>query len=283
MISMTGYAKSEFKFKKNRYSIIVKSLNNKALDISIKTPRDLMVLDSQIRKLIETKLVRGKIDVKILDYTSSPNIHLDMNKLDSHIKSINKILPDLKHETILNAAIKLPDVFTAETTLINNEIRDYVLKKIIIVINDLNHFRKKEGKVLMREIKSYVDVILKIAKQLIPLEKKRIKSKKLKLLKEIKKEQIDYNLSRLELEMIYYFERADITEERVRLQSHIGFFLEVLSSETIVGKKLNFITQEMLREINTIGSKANNFEIQKRVVLMKEQVEKIKEQLQNIL
>jgi len=150
-------------------------------------------------------------------------------------------------------------------------------------LGQLNECRKKEGSTLMIVIGGYINRILKISKQLVRLEEKRRKRRKQKLANQIQSAELEVNSSRLEAEMIYYFERNDITEERIRLSHHCEFFLDVMKTEEVMGKKLVFIAQEILREINTIGSKANDFEIQKRVVQMKEQVEKTKEQLQNIL
>ena len=208
-----------------------------------------------------------------------------MNKktLFSYIKSIKKIIPDIDSGAVLNAIMQLPDVFSSETIQINKSVKKEVLQTTLQAIRHINKSRKKEGNVLMKEIKNYINTIFKISKQLVLLESKRIKLKKSKIYNQIKTEKIEYSPSRLESEMIYYFERNDITEERIRLQYHCRFFLEVMKTEQVVGKKLNFISQEILREINTIGSKANNFEIQKKVVIMKEQIDKTKEQLQNIL
>ena len=150
---------------------------------------------------------------------------------------------------------------------------------------DLNKYRVKEGKRLKQVIKEYINSILKITKELTQLEKKRKSRKKKKLSDQIKSiaNDIAYSSTRLESEMIYYFEKNDITEERVRLQCHCTFFLQIIQKEQIIGKKLIFLSQEILREINTIGSKANDFDIQKCVVKMKENIDKTKEQLQNIL
>ena len=284
MISMTGYTKLDFKIEDKRFSIIIKALNsNRGLDINIKIPRNWMILENELKKMIENQLIRGKIDFKIIDNNNASETYFNKQKLNAHIKSIKHMIPDLKSEAVLNIAIKFPDIFTPQIFSLNSIIKKEVFKKIMIALHNLDQFRQKEGNALMKEIKLYINMISKVSKQLVSLELKRIKLKKSKILNQIKKEKLEYNPSKLESEMIYYFEKNDITEERIRLQHHILFFREVMKSEIIVGKKLTFITQEMLREINTIGSKANDFEIQKRVVVMKEQVEKIKEQLQNIL
>jgi len=288
MFSMTGYAKKDFKIQNHQFSILIKSLNsNKGLDVSIKTPRHLMILEPDIRQLIEKKLIRGKIYVIITENHNGTQLVLDKKKLSAHIENIKSIVPDADLGAILNAAIKLPDVFSSDMVSSYNskKLEKEILRSVAMTLVSLNRYRKKEGKILIKEIKIYINTILKISKQINALENPRIKRKKDKIARSIKSnlQHVDYSQSKLELEMIYYFEKNDITEERIRLQHHCQFFIENLKNENAIGKKLIFIAQEILREINTIGSKANDFEIQKRVVHMKEEIDKTKEQLQNIL
>ena len=286
MLSMTGYVKRDFKIKPHNLSIIIKSLNShKGIDISIKTPYYLTHFDSEIRQLVERELIRGKIDVKIMENSKDSNILLNKRKLLLYINSIKKIMPEADSGSILNAALKLPDIFIPEKFKIGPDIKSIFLINISKALRQLIKDRSREGRLLRKDIKIYIYQILKISKQLVLLDKSRIKNKKHKILNNIKNniKISDYSPARLESEMIYYFEKNDITEERIRLQHHCNFFLDVISKEKVMGKKLLFIAQEILREINTIGSKAHNFEIQKRVVLMKEEIEKTKEQLYNIL
>ena len=284
MISMTGYIKKEFKVEGKNYTIIIKSLNStKGLDISIKTPHQFIDIENDIRKLIIKEIIRGKIDFRIVESTKFPDFKLNAQKLDACIKSISKITPDADSGSLLNAAIRFPDVFDTSSLKISVSSKKFLLDFILKTLNRLNSVRKREGTILIREIQIYINSILKILKKLPLLEKQRQSRKKEKLLSNIKKYQTEHNNERLESEMIYYFERNDITEERVRLQHHCKYFLQIIKNETVIGKKLLFISQEILREVNTIGSKANDFEIQKLVVSMKEQIEKTKEQLQNIV
>ena len=288
MLSMTGYAKKDINIQGQTFSIIVKALNStKGIDINIKMPRQLMILDAEIRQLIENTMIRGKIHLIINEGNMSQSILLDKKKLNSHISTIKKILPDADAGVILNAAIKLPDVFVSDSHNLvgSNSFSKKMLKAIKQCLINVTRYRQQEGKILKKEIKSYVDSILRLSKQLSLMEKQRLKNKKSKLLTFIQNNinNVDYDSSRLESEMIYYLEKYDITEERVRLQCHCDFFLEVLLQKKPMGKKLTFISQEILREINTIGAKANDFKIQKSVILMKEQIDKAKEQLQNIL
>ncbi len=286
MFSMTGYTKQDFKIQGASFSIIINSLNSsKGLDLSIKMPWYFTSVEHEVRKLINKKLVRGKISFKILENHSNNKVVLNKKQLKTHIKSIIEITPNVDPGAVLNAAIKLPDIFVSESFKFNRVNKKILLDSVDSGIKDLNLFRKKEGIALMKEIRNYINIIIKVVKQISTLEKKRISKKKDKLQKLIKNSisKTDYNSNRLEAEMIYYFERNDITEERIRLQQHCNFFLDVIKKEGVMGKKLIFISQEILREINTIGSKAHDFEIQKRVVVMKEEIEKTKEQLQNIL
>ncbi len=284
MISMTGYSRHNFQIGKNSFSMIIKSLNsNKGLDISIKTPRCFTILDFDIKQLIAKKIIRGKVDFKIIENFKSNNLTINTKKLSEYVQIIKKNFPDSSSEVILGAALKLPDIFVADNFNITKSFKKNLLTQVLTGLNNLHVFREKEGKALRKVIIKYIKNIIKITTQLSRLEKPRLNKKKEKILKQIKMNHIECSPSRLESEMIFYFERNDITEERIRLEHHAKFFLEIINSEMIIGKKLIFLSQEILREINTIGSKANDFNIQKRVVLMKEEVEKIREQLQNIL
>ncbi|RPG59006.1 MAG: DUF1732 domain-containing protein [Flavobacteriales bacterium TMED191] len=285
MFSMTGYTKKDFKIDNLKFSIIIKSLNStKGLDISIKAPRYLFDLEPAIKKSIDKLLLRGKIDFRIIELTNDKKLTLDLKKLRRHIKMLKEVSPDSDSGQILNAAVSLPDIFSASSFKLTTDLKKKLLHYVDVSILDLVNYRKKEGLKLTREIKLYIKNIKNITKKLTLLEKKRIQHKKDKLLKKLKSIQgtVNYDTSRLEQEMIYYFEKYDITEEKVRLGSHCDFFFDTLK-EKHSGRKLSFLAQEILREINTIGSKANNFDVQKYVVEMKEYIEKTKEQLQNIL
>mgnify|MGYP002839822418 CR=1 FL=1 len=285
MISMTGYTKKQFKINNTKFSIFIKSLNSsKGLDVSIKTPRYLLDLEPEIKKIIDKELIRGKIDIKVLDSHTTSTTNLDEHKVKKYIQVLTKISPKSKQGQLLNAAVSMPDIFTSNSLKMTLKNKKQFVKMINNTVLDLVKYRTQEGRKLKQEIKLYINSIIKIAKELMPLEKARKIRKREKILKQLKSiPEMEYSSGRLESEMIYYFEKYDITEERVRLEYHCKFFLQILRTEKLVGKKLNFLSQEILREINTIGSKANDFEIQKRVVQMKEEIDKTKEQLQNVL
>ena len=285
MFSMTGYTKRDFKINDLGFSIIIKSLNStKGLDISIKTPRYLFDLEPEIKKLIDKFLIRGKIDFRIIELNHDKQLTLDLKKLKRHIKMLKEVSPESDSGQVLHAAISLPDIFSSTSFKLTPMRKKELLKHIHLSILDLVKYRKKEGNKLVKEIKLYIRRIQKTTKQLRLLEKARKKQKQEKILQKLTSIQggVNYDPARLEQEMIYYFEKYDITEERVRLEGHCKFFFDILKEE-YSGRKLAFLAQEILREINTIGSKANNFDIQKHVVEMKEDIEKTKEQLQNIL
>tara|TARA_B100000965_G_C19452896_1_gene696086 strand:+ start:87 stop:941 length:855 start_codon:yes stop_codon:yes gene_type:complete len=284
MISMTGYAKKDIQLSGGKFSLIIKSLNStKGLDLSIKTPRYLLDLEPQLRNLISDTLIRGKISVIIMDSSHCVDQILDEKKLRKQINALKSISPESEPGSILNAAISLPSIYSNSSLKLDAKTKLIAINAIKEAVGSVQEYRQKEGDKLSRAIKGYVNKIIRHSNAIIPLANKRDRLKKSSLNSKLKQLTIDYDRTRLESELIYFFEKHDVTEELVRLNFHCDFFLESINSSKSIGKKLNFIAQEMLREINTIGSKAGDFLMQKRVVLMKEEVEKIKEQVQNIL
>ena len=284
MISMTGYAKKDIQLSDGKFSLIIKSLNStKGLDLSIKTPRYLLDLEPQLRNLISDTLIRGKIYVIIMDSNHCVDQILDEKKLRKQINALKSISPESEPGSILNAAISLPSIYSNSSFKLDAKTKLIAINAIKEAVGSVQEYRQKEGDKLSRVIKGYVNKIIRHSNAITPLANKRDRLKRSSLNSKLKQLTIDYDRTRLESELIYFFEKHDVTEELVRLNFHCDFFLESINSSKSIGKKLNFIAQEMLREINTIGSKAGDFLIQKRVVLMKEEVEKIKEQVQNIL
>ena len=284
MISMTGYAKKDIQLSGGKFSLIIKSLNStKGLDLSIKTPRYLLDLEPQLRNLISDTLIRGKISVIIMDSSHCVDQILDEKKLRKQINALKSISPESEPGSILNAAISLPSIYSNSSLKLDAKTKLIAINAIKEAVGSVQEYRQKEGDKLSRAIKGYVNKIIRHSNAIIPLANKRDRLKRSSLNSKLKQLTIDYDRTRLESELIYFFEKHDVTEELVRLNFHCDFFLESINSSKSIGKKLNFIAQEMLREINTIGSKAGDFLMQKRVVLMKEEVEKIKEQVQNIL
>ena len=286
MISMTGYARNDININNANFTIYVKSLNSqKGLDLSIKMPTYLLELEHEIKKVLGKKLIRGKVELKIIEtYNKSRNL-IAQESIANNISTLKTISPESDPGSLLKAAILFSGTTKTFPLNIDSKYKNLFLKYISSTIDDVVSFRIKEGKVLTKEIKLYLNSIIKKNKKLIQLDQNRKLRKKNRLLDQIKylKDDLSYNETRLESEMIYYLAKYDISEERTRLDCHCNYFLEILNKEKRAGIKLIFLSQEILREINTISSKANDFEIQKIVVDMKENIDKIKEQLYNTL
>lgn len=287
--SMTGFGKSEVTIGRLHINIEIRSLNSKFLDLSLKIPTIFKEIDLSVRSVIKDDLKRGKVEVAIHYEKISSNSKITINKdqLIDYYNQLKKISTELNNENdkdFMGYALKLPEVIQHQKETVDNESNEILINAVKEACKDLNSFREKEGESLQKELLNYVNSILDNLKKINPFEKERLPKVKEKLLRSIEelslKSQIDEK--RLEQELIYYSEKLDLTEEKVRLNEHCKHFMETLI-EMNSGKKLGFITQEMGREINTLGSKANHLSIQKIVVEMKDDLEKIKEQVLNIL
>ena len=287
--SMTGFGKSEVTIGRLHINIEIRSLNSKFLDLSLKIPAIFKEIDLSVRSVIKNDLKRGKVEVAIHYEKISSNSKITINKdqLIDYYNQLKKISTELNNENdkdFMGYALKLPEVIQHQKETVDNESNEILINAVKEACKDLNSFREKEGVSLQKELLNYVNSILDNLKKINPFEKERLPKVKEKLLRSIEelslKSQIDEK--RLEQELIYYSEKLDLTEEKVRLNEHCKHFMETLI-EMNSGKKLGFITQEMGREINTLGSKANHLSIQKIVVEMKDDLEKIKEQVLNIL
>jgi uncharacterized protein (TIGR00255 family) len=286
---MTGYGKSEVTIGHLHVNIEIRSLNSKFLDLTLKIPTVFKEIDSSLRPVIKNKLKRGKIELAINYEKINSNSKITINKeqLKNYYKQLKKISTELDNqndEDFMGYALKLPEVIQHQKETVDKQSNEILINAVKEACDDLNSFRKKEGASLQKELLNYVNSILDNLTKIDPFEKERLPKVKEKLLRSIEKlnlkSQIDEK--RLEQELIYYAEKLDLNEEKVRLKEHCSHFMETLR-EMYSGKKLGFITQEMGREINTLGSKANHLSIQKIVVEMKDELEKIKEQVLNIL
>ena len=287
--SMTGFGKSEVTIGHLHINIEIRSLNSKFLDLSLKIPAIFKEIDLSVRSVIKNDLKRGKVEVAIHYEKISSNSKITINKdqLIDYYNQLKKISNELNNENdkdFMGYALKLPEVIQHQKETVDNESNEILINAVKEACKDLNSFREKEGESLQKELLNYVNSILDNLNKINPFEKERLPKVKEKLLRSIEelslKSQIDEK--RLEQELIYYSEKLDLTEEKVRLNEHCKHFIETLT-EMNSGKKLGFITQEMGREINTLGSKAHHLSIQKIVVEMKDDLEKIKEQVLNIL
>ena len=290
ILSMTGYGRSEQINSDYSMLIEVRSLNSKYFDCQIKIPREISAMEIELRKIIEQRLERGKITIVIdlIFKTLNPDIELvNENLFLSYYKVLKNLAAKVNDENadIFKITLNLPDVINPSLKGINDTVLQVIEETLIEALDKCLDYRIEEGKKLATGLNENVFNINENLQQIEILDPERIEQLRERINKNIKeiipKEAFDEN--RFEQELIYYIEKLDINEEKVRLKSNLEYFLKVMDSDESSGKKLNFIAQEIGREINTIGSKANYAPIQRHVVSMKEELEKIKEQLLNIL
>lgn len=287
--SMTGFGKATGEWKNKKLSIEIRSLNSKQMDLHIKLPSLYRYKELELRSYITKQTERGRIDVSIYVDNGMDENAVVINKtlVESNIQQLKEIAKknDVDTDNLLAIAMRMPDVFKQEREELEEAEWVYVMKKVDEAIEAFNQFRADEGKVLLIDFTERINTIVNLLKEIEKLEQARIQQIRDRIKKNVYElipaEAIDKN--RFEQELIYYIEKLDITEEKVRLRLHCDYFLEVLKSPNAEGRKLGFISQEIGREINTIGSKANDAAIQKFVVQMKDELEKIKEQSLNVL
>ncbi len=291
ILSMTGYGKSECHFKEKIITTEIRTLNSKNLDLNLKLPSSYKEKENAIRNIAARSLVRGKAELIIsLENTDEqtgyrinrPLLKYYYQELSDISREINAPLPA---SDIFAQILRLPDMLVSPHEELSVEEWDTIEKSIRNALENLDDFRKSEGKHLENDILNREIAIRELMNQVPDFEKERINLVKDKINKAFHEAQdkIHVDENRFEQELIFYLEKLDITEEIVRLKKHLDYFRETVSDECNTGKKLGFIAQEIGREINTIGSKANHAGIQKVVVQMKDELEKIKEQLMNIL
>ena len=287
---MTGYGKAECELSDKKIIVEIKSLNSKNLDIYTKIPGLYREKELEIRNIINKYLLRGKVEFvmyyEITDVSKSTNINATLVK--NYYHQLKAIADDLGLETseqLLQMAIRMPDTLNTDVNEINEEDWVKIQHTIEQALQQLDAFRVQEGEYLKNDLKSRIQLIMDYKNQILPYEKARTQKVKEKINESLRTaiESQDIDRNRFEQEIIYYLEKLDITEEKVRLTNHCNYFIESIDEPESNGKKLSFVSQEIGREINTIGSKANDSDIQKIVVLMKDELEKIKEQLLNIL
>ena len=280
--SMTGFGKDEKLINNHNVVIEIRSLNSKALDLNLKIDDPVLFIDEYLRKSINQKIIRGKIDVSITINNSNNGLVIPFNtrKVKEYIKELKKDF-DINESQIISSLLSSDKVTESEIKLNKND-KKRVKLMIDKSIEELNKYRIKEGEAISKDLKKSVSKIDNYIKKIISIEPSRIKEKKNKIKTYLEELENKFDKSRLEQEIIYYIEKLDINEEIIRLKNHLKFFISEINSEYSQGKKLSFISQEIGREINTIGSKANNFKIQSIVVNMKEENEKIKQNIFNI-
>jgi len=288
--SMTGYGKAVVNFGTKVVVVEIRSVNGKQLDLSLRLPALYREKEMDIRNMIAIAAERGKMELFINIESSFDNEDYVLNQglAKRYYNDLKLLSSDIGEEMpcdFISVISRLPDVFKATIPELSPDEWQTVSKGLAEALNKMNTCRKHEGEILCRDMKSHINNILTFLKEVGPFEKERIENirSKMRLAFVEFENQADFDDNRFEQELIYYIEKLDITEEKIRLKKHCDYFFQTIDEPISTGRKLGFIAQEMGREINTLGSKANHFEIQRLVILMKDELEKAKEQLLNIL
>lgn len=284
--SMTGYGKGECTLSDHsKVTVEIKTLNGKSADISFKSqivPKD---KELEIRKLLAAELVRGTIDFSLIQEMKGGALKKQINKeaVKEFISQLRDIEPECDKSIILSSVLRIPDVIETKDNELSDADWAKIDKAISQAIKKLNSYRMAEGTALLEDVLGRVANIMSFLEEVKKLDVKRVPAIKERLRQKIDKAGIEANPERLEQEIVFYVEKLDINEEKVRLAQHCKYFMDTVMKDPLAGKKLGFIVQEMGREINTLGSKANDADIQAVVVKMKDELEKIREQSLNIL
>jgi len=282
---MTGFGKATLQLATKKITVEVKSLNSKGLDLNVRMPSVYREMELGLRNQISQSLERGKVDfslyIEVTGEETSTKINAPIVK--AYMSQMRAILTDADETELMKMAVRMPDALKTE----RDEIDENEWKQILTVINEalanINNFRADEGASLEKEFLLRIANIRLYMEQALELDPERVQNIKTKLQTAIDELKVNVDENRFEQELIYYLEKLDITEEKVRLTNHLDYFIETLNGSEANGRKLGFITQEMGREINTMGSKSNHAGMQKLVVQMKDELEKIKEQVLNVL
>ncbi len=291
--SMTGFGKAEAAFGTKKITVELRSLNSKQLDLNLRLPAVYRQTEYDIRRALTRALVRGKVDafVTVESQRTETSAHINREAFAAYAAQLRDAAQAAGLETAaagwesaaLQSILRLPDVVSTEAETVGEEELATLMATVETACARLDAFREQEGATLSADLLRRVDLIENYKEQVVPFEQARTETVRARILDGVAKLKVDVDSNRLEQEMIFYIEKLDITEEKVRLANHCRYFREVAAEEEGAGRKLGFIAQEMGREINTMGSKANETNIQRLVVQMKDELEKIKEQVLNIL
>ena len=287
--SMTGFGKGEATFQNKKITVEIRSLNSKQLDLNLRLPAVYRQSEYELRTLIARTAQRGKVDVFVNVETQRVETPARINRelFREYLRQMNDTLSyagiDADYDSLVPAILRMPEVVATESETVSDEARAALMAAAAAAAAHLDAFRTQEGAILIAALLRRVDLIEQYKQEVIPFEKARTETIRARILDSLAQLKVDVDHNRLEQEMIFYLEKLDITEEKVRLTNHCRYFREVAAGEEGAGRKLGFIAQEMGREINTMGSKANETNIQILVVKMKDELEKIKEQVLNIL
>lgn len=288
---MTGFGKAVKVFNNKKITAEVKSLNSKQLDLSIRLPQAYREIELDLRNIIAKSLHRGKVDLFVycepIDGAVAASLNIDaLKQYKVQLQAMSQQLDIPEPDDWYGTLLRLPDALKSDlnTSEVDDDEKNVVVEVVKNAISGLNAFRLQEGMRLCGFFEEKIDAIQHLLDSVSPYEQSRVEKIKARILDSLQKlDGVEYDKNRFEQELIFYIEKLDITEEKLRLQNHLSYFLDTLHNGEAQGKKLGFISQEMGREINTMGSKANQAELQKLVVGMKDQLEQIKEQVLNVL
>jgi len=283
--SMTGFGKATLQLPTKKITIEVKSLNSKGLDLNVRMPSLYREMELGLRNQIASKLERGKIDFSIYIESTAEQTSTRVNVpiVKAYINQLREVYADAGETELMKMAVRMPDTMKIEREEIDEN--DWIQIQTVIeeALQNILNFRKDEGESLEKEFQLRIGNIRQYMNEALALDPERVQAIKDRLQTAIAELQVNVDENRFEQELIYYLEKLDITEEKVRLTNHLDYFLDTIKGTEANGRKLGFITQEMGREINTMGSKSNHAQMQKLVVQMKDELEKIKEQVLNVL
>jgi uncharacterized protein (TIGR00255 family) len=282
---MTGFGKASLQLPTKKITVEIKSLNSKGLDLNTRMPSVFREMELGLRNQISQRLERGKVDfslyVEVTGEETTSKINVPIIK--GYINQMKAVIPNADETELMKMAVRMPDALKTE----RDEIDENEWKQIQTVIDEalenIANFRKDEGASLEKEFQLRISNINNLMNEAVSYDAERVETVKTRLRTALDELKVNVDENRFEQELIFYLEKYDITEEKVRLGNHLNYFLETLNGTEANGRKLGFITQEMGREINTMGSKSNHTEMQKLVVMMKDELEKIKEQVLNVL
>ncbi len=287
--SMTGFGKGEVAVGDKKFRVELRSLNSKQLDLSIKLPGRYRAAEAEVRNIVTQQLQRGKVDcfVAVESVVAETSAHINSVAFRAYAEELRRVCAETgvqcDETALLQSVLRMPDVITAEEREVAAEEIGAIVEATRIAAEALDKFRCQEGAILIADLMKRIDLIEQYRKDVEPFEAARVDTIKNRIRESFNKLALEVDNNRLEQEMIFYIEKLDITEEKVRLDNHCRYFREVAAEEEAPGRKLGFIAQELGREINTMGSKSNEASMQRLVVKMKDELEKIKEQVLNIL
>lgn len=286
---MTGFGKGEAQWQEKKITVEIRTLNSKQLDLNLRLPALYRASEFEVRSMLSRRVQRGKTDVFITVESQTVQTPARINRelFREYLHQLSDTLTysgiDAAYDALVPVVMRMPEVVSSETDSLSEEEQKSLLVAVERACDALDAFRQQEGAILIADLLNRIDLIEQYKEEVVPFEEQRCETIRRRILDHLAQLNVEVDSNRLEQEMIFYLEKLDITEEKVRLKNHCNYFREVAAEEEGVGRKLGFIAQELGREINTMGSKANETNIQILVVKMKDELEKIKEQVLNIL